>query len=162
MEQEITRIVTRLGTILAARGWLLATAESCTGGLIACKLTDVPGSSEWYVGGMVAYANSVKEELLGVPGAVLESYGAVSRETVLAMVQGAALRFNAQCALAVSGIAGPGGGSPEKPVGTVWIGWSVGGRHSAERFLFQGDRLSIKDQTARAALKGLLTRLNQP
>jgi len=159
MEQEITRLVTGLGTALTKRGWFLATAESCTGGLIACTLTDVPGSSQWYAGTVVAYANHVKEDLLGVPGAILGQYGAVSRETVLAMAQGAARRFNVQCAVAVSGVAGPGGGSAEKPVGTVWIAWSVDARPSAERFFFQGDRLSVKRQSAHTALAGLLDKL---
>jgi len=159
MEQEITDLVTRLGTALTQRGWFLATAESCTGGLVACRLTDVSGSSAWYVGGVVAYANHIKEKILEVPGDVLSQYGAVSEETALAMARGAARRFGAQCSLAISGVAGPLGGSPEKPVGTVWIGWSVDGHSSAERFLFKGDRLSVKDQSARAALQGLLARL---
>jgi len=159
MEQEITSLVAGLGAALTARGWLAATAESCTGGLIACMLTDVPGSSQWYAGGVVAYANRIKEKLLGVPGPLLEKYGAVSRETVLAMAQGTAKRFNVQCAVAVSGVAGPDGGSPEKPVGTVWIGWSVDGLHSAERFFFQGDRLCVKRQSAHAALAGLAGKL---
>jgi len=159
MEQAITDLVTRLGTALTKRHWLLATAESCTGGLVACRLTDVSGSSAWYVGGVVAYANHIKEKILDVPGDVLSQHGAVSEETVLAMAAGAARRFSAQCSLAISGVAGPLGGSPEKPVGTVWIGWSVDGHASAERFFFQGDRISVKDQSAKAALEGLLARL---
>ena len=159
MEQEITRLVTQVGDALTSRGRFLATAESCTGGLVACLLTDVSGSSAWYVGGVVAYANHIKEELLGVPKMTLSAHGAVSEETVLAMAMGAARRFNTRCALAISGVAGPLGGSLEKPVGTVWIGWSVDGRVSAELFLFSGDRLAVKQQSAQAALEGLLGRL---
>jgi len=156
MEREgIRQAVRELAEKLKERGLTLATAESCTGGLIACELTNVSGSSDWFVGGVVAYANSAKEGLLGVPRETLLAHGAVSRETVLAMAAGAAKRLGADCALAVSGIAGPTGGTPEKPVGTVWIGWSVEGSASAERFLFPGDRLAVKRASALAALKGL-------
>jgi nicotinamide-nucleotide amidase len=160
MERDgIRQAVTELAEKLKERGLTLATAESCTGGLIAFELTNVSGSSDWFVGGVVAYANSVKESLLGVPGETLVAHGAVSRETVLAMASGAARALGADCALAVSGIAGPAGGTPEKPVGTVWIGWSVEGRASAERFLFTGDRLAVKRASALAAVRGLADRL---
>ncbi|MFZ5425645.1 MAG: CinA family protein [Thermodesulfobacteriota bacterium] len=160
MERDgIRQAVPELAEKLKERGLTLATAESCTGGLIACELTNVSGSSDWFVGGVVAYANSVKESLLGVPGETLVAHGAVSRETVLAMASGAARALGADCALAVSGIAGPAGGTPEKPVGTVWIGWSVEGRASAERFLFTGDRLAVKRASALAAVRGLADRL---
>lgn len=160
MEWEgIGQAVSGLAGKLKARGLTLATAESCTGGLIACELTNVSGSSGWFVGGVVAYANSVKESSLGVPRETLVAHGAVSRETVLAMAAGTAKRLGTDCALAVSGIAGPTGGTPEKPVGTVWIGWSVEGRASAERFLFPGDRLAVKRAAALAAIKGLTERL---
>jgi len=152
---EAAQTVSRLAEVLKSRGWLLATAESCTGGLIACELTNLSGSSDWYLGGVVAYANRIKEDLLDVPAQVLLTYGAVSRETVLAMAGGVAKRFGAQCALAVSGVAGPTGGTPEKPVGTVWIGWAVHGELSAERFLFSGDRLAVKRQSALAAITGM-------
>jgi len=156
MEWEgIGKAVLNLADRLKARGFTLATAESCTGGLIACELTNVSGSSDWYVGGVVAYANSVKESLLGVPHETLLTHGAVSRETVLAMASGAAKAIGADCALSVSGIAGPTGGTPEKPVGTVWIGWFASGRATAERFLFPGDRLEVKRATALAAMEGL-------
>ena len=155
----VGQVVTDLGALLKARGWFMATAESCTGGLIACELTNVSGSSEWYLGGVVAYANAVKEGLLGVSGRELQMHGAVSREVVLAMARGAAERLGARCALAVSGIAGPRGGTPDKPVGTVWIGWSVDGEASAQRFLFQGDRLCVKRRSALEAILGLSERL---
>lgn len=152
--------VTELAAKLTARGWRLATAESCTGGLVACELTNLSGSSDWFVGGVVAYANRIKQEMLGVPEGVLGTHGAVSRETVLAMASGAAARFGTECALAISGVAGPTGGTPEKPVGTVWIGWFVGGSAMAEHFLFAGDRLGVKRQSALAAIKGMATRIN--
>lgn len=150
--------VGQLAAKLTARGWMLATAESCTGGLIACELTNVSGSSGWYVGGVVAYANSVKQALLDVPAETLMANGAVSREVVLAMALGAARRLGAQCALSVSGVAGPTGGTPEKPVGTVWIGWAVNGVAEAELHHFSGDRLAVKRQTALAAVRGMAAR----
>jgi nicotinamide-nucleotide amidase len=157
--EHIERLIANLAAKLTARSWWLATAESCTGGLIASELTNISGSSDWYVGGVVAYSNSIKEELLGVPPPVITANGAVSREVVLAMAQGAAMRFKTQCSLAVSGVAGPTGGTPEKPVGTVWIGWSVNGVVTAELFHFSGDRLSVKRQSALAALSGMSTLL---
>ena len=153
--EELSAAAGRLADLLAGRGMWLATAESCTGGLIACELTNLPGSSAWYLGGVVAYANSLKVGLLDVPEAILAEHGAVSRQTVLAMALGACARLGADCSLAVSGIAGPSGGTPEKPVGTVWIGWAVGGRASAEGFLFPGDRLAVKRSSALAAMEGL-------
>lgn len=110
-----------IGELLKAKKLSLSTAESCTGGGIAALVTSVPGSSEYFKGGIVAYANEVKEELLGVRPETLVAYGAVSRETVVEMAKGAMNRLKTDCAVATSGIAGPGGGTPEKPVGTVWI-----------------------------------------
>jgi len=156
--QRMDEYVGQLAGKLTALGWMLATAESCTGGLIACELTNVSGSSGWYVGGVVAYANSVKQALLDVPAETLAAHGAVSREVVLAMALGAARRLGAQCALSVSGVAGPTGGSPEKPVGTVWIGWAVNGVAEAELFRFDGDRLAVKRLSAMAAVCGLAAR----
>ena len=148
-------VVVELAKKLKARGWWLATAESCTGGLIGHTLTSLAGSSEWYVGGVVAYANRVKQELLGVPATDLEQHGAVSREVVEAMAVGAARVFGVEAAIAVSGVAGPGGGTPEKPVGTVWIGVKAGTVLRAERFRFAGGRAEVKAQSARAALAAL-------
>ena len=113
----------RLGLLLKNRGLSCATAESCTGGLIGATLTDIPGSSEWYRGGVISYANEAKTRLLGVSGAMLATRGAVSEEVALAMAQGACGVLCADVALASTGIAGPGGGSTAKPVGTVWLGW---------------------------------------
>lgn len=153
-----TQHIDALAARLTTRGWLLATAESCTGGLIACELTNVSGSSGWYLGGVVAYANSVKQALLDVPAETLAACGAVSREVVLAMALGAAKRLGAQCSVSVSGVAGPTGGSPEKPVGTVWIGWAVNGVADAELHHFGGDRLAVKRRSALAAIRGMAAR----
>lgn len=147
--------VEELAEKLKTRGWWLATAESCTGGLIGHTLTSVPGSSAWYVGGVVAYANRVKQEVLGVAAADLEQFGAVSREVAEAMAIGAARVFGVQAAIAVSGVAGPSGGTPDKPVGTVWVCWKAGTVLRASRFQFSGDRASVKAQSALAALTGL-------
>lgn len=155
MDDGLADAARRLAAKLIEKGWMLATAESCTGGLIASSLTDLPGSSAWFAGGVVAYANSVKTGLLGVPGAIVEAHGAVSRETVLAMAGGARLKLGTQCALAVSGVAGPTGGTPEKPVGTVWIGLTAGHAIQAALYHFEGDRLAVKRQSAVAALQGL-------
>ncbi len=115
------KIEEELGSVLRAKKMTLSTAESCTGGSIAALITSVPGSSEYFKGGIVAYSNEVKENLLHVSSETLEKYGAVSRETVMEMVTGAMETFNTDCAVATSGIAGPGGGTPDKPVGTIWI-----------------------------------------
>jgi PncC family amidohydrolase len=142
-----------LPALLAAAGSRLATAESCTGGLIGHRLTNVPGSSEYYLGGVTAYANAVKTALLGVPPETIERYGAVSEPTVLAMAAGAGRALGAQLGLAVSGVAGPGGGSAEKPVGTVWIGLAAPGFARAWRYLFPGERETVKALAAEAALQ---------
>lgn len=145
-----------LGERLSQAGLMLATAESCTGGWIAKILTDVPGSSSWFDCGMVAYSYEAKQALLGVQAQTLEETGAVSRETVLEMVSGALVRSGASMAVAVTGIAGPGGGSEGKPVGTVWIGWKRrGGYARAALFQFDGDRDAVRRQTVAAALDGL-------
>jgi nicotinamide-nucleotide amidase len=135
---------------------MLATAESCTGGWIAKTLTDLPGSSAWFDAGVVTYSYDAKAALLGVSRATLERYGAVSEETALEMVSGAIDRLGAGVAVAVTGIAGPTGGTPDKPVGTVWIGWQRrGGPPRAKRFLFSGDREAVRRQTVAAALIGI-------
>jgi len=151
--------IARLGAALSAAGRFLATAESCTGGLIASTLTDVPGSSLWFRGAVVAYANETKTTLLGVPPELLAAHGAVSEPVARAMALGAARALGAQCAVAVSGIAGPGGGSADKPVGTVWIAFVVDGALSARRYHFDGARHAVKAATVRAAVAGLLERL---
>jgi len=149
-------LVGRLAGQLRERGQTLATAESCTGGWIGKALTDLPGSSDWYLGGVISYADRAKQDLLGVPPELLALHGAVSEPVVLAMASGARIRLGADLAVAVSGVAGPGGGSDDKPVGTVWIGWADTGGARARRFQFDGDRDAIRRATVRAALEGLL------
>ena len=135
---------------------MVVTAESCSGGWIAKTLTDLPGSSAWFDTGVVTYSYEAKEALLGVNPRTLARTGAVSEETVLEMVSGALARFGAGVAVAVTGIAGPSGGTPDKPVGTVWIGWKRrGGYAQAQLFQFPGDREAIRRQTVAAALIGL-------
>jgi PncC family amidohydrolase len=142
-----------LGQHLRACGLELATAESCTGGLIADKITDVPGSSEYFIGGFVSYAYEAKVATLGVSWDTLHKFGAVSRETVLEMARGARKALGADIAVSVSGIAGPGGGMPEKPVGTTWIGLVTPEGESAQVFYWKGNRRKNKEQSANAALK---------
>lgn len=146
-----------ISTQLRAQQALLCTAESCTGGGIAARLTDLPGSSTWFECGWVTYSNRAKTELLGVAPDLLHKYGAVSAETAAAMVVGALEHCNADCALSVTGIAGPGGGTPEKPVGLVWFGWlHRGGQPRTEQRQFTGDRQAIRDQASAWALEQLL------
>lgn len=153
-------LATTLGNILIARNLMCAVAESCTGGMIGAALTEVAGSSSWFRGGVIAYDNTVKMNLLGVPESVLHSYGAVSAETVAAMASGAAILFAVDCAVAVSGIAGPGGGSAEKPVGLVYIGTFVAGITTTSRHVFPGDRRAVREATVTTALQELIDRLN--
>lgn len=159
-DTEFARLVETLAAALTARGWRLAAAESCTGGWIAKCCTDRAGSSAWFESGVVSYSNDAKRELLGVDGAVLEREGAVSRAVALQMAEGVRRRSGAEAALAVTGIAGPDGGSADKPVGTVWFAWAVGDRPAeAERRVFDGDREAVRRQTVAYALRGLLERL---
>ncbi len=160
MEPETLEYV--VGQALRQRKMRLAVAESCTGGLIGHQLTNVPGSSAYFLGGVIAYANEVKEGLLGVESATLAAHGAVSREAVLEMARGVRQRLGADIGLAVSGIAGPGGGTPEKPVGLVWIGLSAADQEIARRYQWSGDRQSVKTHAARAALQLLAEYLGLP
>ena len=154
---ETDTLAHELARRLLARGEAMATAESCTGGLIAKRLTDLPGSSRWFERGIVSYSNAAKQELLGVPEATIAAHGAVSAATVLAMAEGLLARAPVQWTVSVSGIAGPDGGTPDKPVGTVWIGWAGAGlAPAASRFVFAGDREAVREQTVIAALQGLL------
>ncbi|MDE2149960.1 MAG: CinA family protein [Gammaproteobacteria bacterium] len=149
-------LVARLAERLLARGQRLALAESCTGGLVAKLCTDRAGSSDWFEGGLVTYSNTLKQRLLGVSADTLAQAGAVSAQTVLAMVEGLLQATDADWGLAVSGVAGPGGGSAEKPVGTVWIAWAGRGQAvGASRFWFDGDRDAVRQAAAHAALAGL-------
>lgn len=145
-----------LGELLRSRGLKLAVAESCTGGLVAHHITNVPGSSEYFLGGIIAYAYEAKVALLDVSWDTLHRFGAVSRETVLEMARGARARLAADIGLSVSGIAGPGGGMPEKPVGLTWIGLSASGFEDAWSYRWTGDRLQIKEQAASQAMRLLV------
>ena len=151
--------VLALAEALRARGWKIATAESCTGGLIAAACTAVAGSSDWFERGFVTYSNEAKAELLGVPAVLIATFGAVSAEVARAMAEGALAHSHAQLAVAVTGIAGPGGGSATKPVGTVWVALAqAGGAASAELLRLAGDRATVREQTVRDALARLLAR----
>ena len=150
----------QIGNLLRSSGQKLATAESCTGGLIGHRITNIPGSSDYYLGGVVAYAYEAKVTLLGVSWDTLRTYGAVSRETVLEMARGARKALGADMAVSVSGIAGPGGGLPGKPVGTTWIGLSAENGEWARVFCFPGEREQNKSFSADAALKFVLDYLN--
>lgn len=150
----------RLGEALRHQHLMLVTAESCTGGWIAKTVTDIAGCSDWFDCGLAAYSYEAKQALLGVRPETLMEHGAVSRETVLEMVSGALIHSGASIAVAVTGIAGPSGGTVDKPVGTVWIGWKRrGGYPRAEVFQFAGDREAVRRQTVAAAINGLLKSL---
>ena len=151
--------VQALATLLPARGWRLATAESCTGGLVAAACTARAGSSDWFERGWVTYANAAKTAELGVPAALIEAHGAVSEPVARAMAAGAAARAGVAAALAITGIAGPSGGSAAKPVGTVWFAWSVDAQLQAECVRFDGDRAAVRAQAVLHALAGLRRRL---
>jgi nicotinamide-nucleotide amidase len=158
MTSEVS--VSRLADVLRARGERLATAESCTGGLIAAACTDLAGSSDWFERGFVTYSNEAKTELLGVDAALIAAHGAVSDPVALAMATGALAHSRADWAVAVTGIAGPGGGSAEKPVGLVWLAWCRHGEPpQAERHVFPGDRAHVRGATVARALQGLLERI---
>ncbi|HDQ73882.1 MAG TPA: CinA family protein [Chloroflexi bacterium] len=146
------RLAVVVGELLGARGMTLGLAESCTGGLISHWITNVPGSSAYYLGSVTAYATAIKISLLGVPRDVLNRYGAVSEPTVLAMARGARCVLGADIALAVTGIAGPGGGTDEKPVGLVFIALADAGNEWVEKHIWSGARLANKIQSAEAAL----------
>lgn len=154
-------LVSRVADALTLRDEHLAVAESCTGGLLSAWLTARPGSSAWFEGGLVTYSNTLKQRWLDVPDAALAADGAVSAATVTAMTQGVLANAPVQWAIAISGIAGPDGGTPSKPVGTVWIAWQ--GQDAAagcSRFRFGGDREEVRRQSAMAALHGLLNLLD--
>ena len=156
-DPALQQLAQQLGTLAQASHHTLVTAESCTGGWIAKVLTDIAGSSAWFECGIAAYSYESKQALLGVRPETLEHLGAVSRETVLEMVSGALVHSGASLAVAVTGIAGPSGGTPDKPVGTVWIAWKRrGGYPTAELFRFDGDREAVRRQTVATALQGLM------
>ncbi len=157
-DERYAPLVAQLAERLISRGEMLATAESCTGGWIAKVLTDRPGSSTWFDRGFVTYSNQAKEEMLGVPADIIAIHGAVSHETVVAMAAGALARSRASWSVAVSGIAGPGGGTPEKPVGTVWLAWGTPQGVNSVCEHFPGDRNQVRSATVECALRGLLER----
>jgi nicotinamide-nucleotide amidase len=146
--------------LMLKKKWMLATAESCTGGLIAATCTDLAGSSAWFDRGFVTYSNAAKSELLGVSSLLIDQQGAVSEAVVRAMTAGALMHSHAQVALAVTGVAGPSGGSADKPVGTVWLGWALPHQVVAEKCHFEGDRACVRAATVRHALVQLLVLLD--
>lgn len=148
--------VLALADALRARGWRIATAESCTGGLIAAACTAVAGSSDWFERGFVTYSNAAKTELLGVDPALVAAHGAVSEPVARAMCEGALAKAPVRLAVAVTGIAGPGGAVPGKPVGTVWVGWGAAGAVQTRLLQLQGDRAAVREQTVAFALQALL------
>lgn len=159
---DIATLSARLGEALLARGWRLATAESCTGGAVAAAITDIAGSSQWFDRGFVTYSNRAKQEMLGVRAETLQRYGAVSEATVREMVSGAIARSGVETALAISGIAGPGGGTPEKPVGTVCFAWATAcGGPLTRTVLLSGDRLAVRAASVVTALQGLLDEITR-
>ncbi|MFC5525180.1 CinA family protein [Rhodanobacter ginsengisoli] len=161
-DAELLELAGEVASAVLQHRLMLVTAESCSGGWIAKTLTDLPGSSAWFDTGVVTYSYEAKEALLGVNPRTLELSGAVSEETVLEMVSGALARFGAGVAVAVTGIAGPSGGTPDKPVGTVWIGWKRRGRYAhAQLFHFSGDREAVRRQTVAAALIGVRKTLTE-
>jgi nicotinamide-nucleotide amidase len=156
-DEALIGLAGEVGAALAERGATLITAESCTGGGIAETLTAIAGASVWFEASFVTYSNHAKTELLGVSPELLASHGAVSEETVAAMARGGLARLGADWAIAISGIAGPSGGSADKPVGTVWINWSSrGGYRHSHCYRFDGDRSAVRRQSIEAALRGLL------
>ncbi|MBZ0068530.1 MAG: CinA family protein [Thiobacillus sp.] len=156
-DEELKQLATELGDRLKARGWMLATAESCTGGWVGQLVTAQPGSSSWYERGFITYANDAKIEMLDVPETTLAEHGAVSEETAMAMAAGALAHSHAQAALAISGIAGPSGGTREKPVGLVCYGWALtDGTLMSSTCRLDGDRDEIRSRAVAAAMRGLI------
>ena len=158
---RISELAELLGEALKTQGAQVTTAESCTGGGIAEAITRIPGCSAWFEAGYVTYSNAQKSKQLAVPAELFSSVGAVSREVVEAMVRGAQANSGARYAVAVSGVAGPGGGSVDKPVGTVWLAWGDGERLYSVRRQFSGNRDEVRRQTVEAALAGLLRLLEE-
>jgi nicotinamide-nucleotide amidase len=159
MPHDTATLVETLAQALTSRGWRMATAESCTGGLIAGACTDRAGSSDWFERGLVTYSNAAKTDLLGVPADLIAAHGAVSEPVARAMAAGARAHAPVQVSVAVTGVAGPGGGSAAKPVGTVWFGWATPQGVETECVRFDGDRAAVRQATVAHALAGLLQRL---
>ena len=161
-DTESVDLVLPLADALRARGWRLATAESCTGGLIAAACTAVAGSSDWFERGFVSYSNAAKTELLGVPAALIAAHGAVSEEVALAMARGALQHAPVDVTVAVTGIAGPGGATPGKPVGAVWLAWATAAGAGARLLQLDGDRGAVRAGTVQAALQQALAAVLAP
>ena len=159
IDQELFALAVALGRAAVAKRVMIATAESCTGGLLAGAITAAAGSSDWFERGFVSYSNASKIEQLAVPMTLIERFGAVSEEVARAMAEGALRGSQAQWAVAVTGIAGPTGGTPEKPVGTVCFAWAGAGGAASEHRLIPGDRASIRRDSVRVGLQGLIDRL---
>lgn len=153
---DIIELATRVGQALQSRGLLLATAESCTGGGVSQAITEIAGSSEWFDCGFITYSNASKTELVDVPAALIAQFGAVSEEVAGAMAEGALANSNSHVALSTTGIAGPTGAVPGKPVGTVCFGWTFDRHTYTERLVFPGDRRAVREQTVLHSLQGLL------
>jgi nicotinamide-nucleotide amidase len=152
----LDQLAVRAGNLLRDKALMLATAESCTGGMVAAAITDISGSSGWFERGFVTYSNEAKTQMIGVPAKLVRDFGAVSEEVAYAMAEGALLNSRAQVSLSITGIAGPGGGTAEKPVGMVCFGWSNRIHTRTETKQFKGDRHQIRSQAAEHALRGLL------
>jgi nicotinamide-nucleotide amidase len=159
LEQSRQSLCRLVANFLLKKHYFLVTAESCTGGLIAAACTDLAGSSQWFERGFVTYSNAAKTQMLGVDADQIKQLGAVSEQVARAMAAGAITHSAAQVSVAVTGVAGPTGGSAEKPVGTVWIAWCVSGETSAQLYNFEGDRAMVRALTVQQALEGLVERL---
>ncbi|WP_028201910.1 CinA family protein [Paraburkholderia nodosa] len=160
-DSVVHQLAIRVGNKLRDGRLMLATAESCTGGMVATAVTDISGSSVWFERGFVTYSNQAKTEMIGVPPELIEKHGAVSEPVARAMAEGALSNSRAQVSLAITGVAGPGGGTPEKPVGMVSFGWSNRLHTSVETLVFKGDREQIRVQAAAHALRGLLAFIDE-
>ncbi|QHE94091.1 nicotinamide-nucleotide amidohydrolase family protein [Pandoraea fibrosis] len=157
----LAQLSIKVGNRLREERLMLTTAESCTGGLVATAITDISGSSEWFERGFVTYSNQAKSEMIGVPAELIEKHGAVSEPVARAMAEGALLNSRAQLSLSITGVAGPGGGTPDKPVGMVCFGWSNRVTTLVETKQFKGDRTQVRSQAAQYALRGVIELLDK-
>jgi PncC family amidohydrolase len=160
IQPPVKTLAKKLGRLLLKKNLSLAVAESCTGGLLGAAITAVSGSSAYFKGGVISYSNELKRQLLKVPKSIIDKNGAVSRETVLAMASGACRLCHADCAISISGVAGPSGGTRQKPVGLVYVGIARGKKVRSYRYLFKGNRRSIRQEAVRAALLRMVERLS--
>ena len=162
VQTEIYSLAKKLGQVLLSRNLRCTVAESCTGGSLAAAITDIPGSSQWFDRGFITYSNQAKQQMLGVPEQMIASQGAVSEAVVRAMAERALAISDANVSVAISGVAGPGGGSREKPVGSVWLAWAAYKQPThAQCYLFPGDRFAVRQHAVRVALEGLISKLRK-